>query len=85
MWKRFDLDADQGAGVPGRREAFRDNEREGLADVVDRIRGQQGLVLNDIADLVLSRNIPRCENGRHIGRSGSSRRIQLPDFSMGNG
>ena len=53
--KRLDLESDQGPGGAGGFHAFRDDKRDGLADEVDFVRGQQRLVLDDVADLVLSR------------------------------
>ena len=60
----------------GGRRAFGDDQGHGLADVIDFVRGQQGLVLDDVADLVLPRNVAGREHGHDAGERGRRRGIE---------
>ena len=64
---RLDLERDRAAGPPGGASAVGQHHGHRLPHVVHRALGQQGLVGQDAADLVLAGNVGRGEHAHHAG------------------
>ncbi len=64
----LDLQLDQLTGGPGGPPGLGHHQRDRLADVLQFILGQEGLVLDDVPDLVLARDVVVGEDRGHVLR-----------------
>ena len=72
-------------GQPRGALGLRHHQRYGLADILHAVRGQQGMVLHHVPDLVEAGHVLMRINRGHAGRCGGFGHVQRPDPAAGHG